>query len=236
MADCSYLIMEETLVKLIADIRIYNFSDSEKHIELDFRSSSRAVHRVAMKLRELKFSLGEFDHLYINFTTCAAKGSVALIDTVDQYHPWYRYCDVGVSMDEYERLESPEFIFEQIENVLLSLFCPDMQTEEIIRESIAEAKKGPEMQVACKQKKSAKYTATICLRLLDNGYYLPLLQVVDTNGNEVLCRDLPEVFDLGFLGEIQLNSKRITIKPRKNAFTKDLTPITVELPHSSDMK
>ena len=216
-------------MKLISDIRIYNFSDSERHIELDFRSSSRAAHRVAMKLRELKFSLGEFDHLYINFTTRAAKGTVTLIDTVDQYHPWYRYCDVGVSMDEYEHLESAEFIFAQIENVLLSQFCPDAHAEEIIRESIAEAKKGPKMLVACKQKKSAKYTATIYLRLLDNGYYLPLLQVVDTNGNEVLRRDLPEVFELGFLGEIQLNSKRITIKPRKNAFTKDLTPITFEL-------
>lgn len=87
MVDCSYQILEEILMKLIADIRIYNVSDSEKHIELDFRSSSRAAHRVAMKLREFKFSLGEFDHLYINFTTHAAKGTVTLIDTVDQYHP-----------------------------------------------------------------------------------------------------------------------------------------------------
>lgn len=65
---------------------------------------------------------------------------------------------------------------------------------------------------------------------------LPLLQVMDTNGKKVLFRDLPEIFDLSFLGEIQLSSKRIIIKPRKNAFTKDLTPITFELPYFPDKK
>lgn len=50
-------------MKLIADIRIYNVSDSEKHIELDFRSSSRAAHRVAMNFASSSFRLA-------NLITC----------------------------------------------------------------------------------------------------------------------------------------------------------------------
>jgi len=42
-----------------------------------------------MKLRESEFSLGEFDHLYINFTTCDMVDELNLSDEVDRYHPWY---------------------------------------------------------------------------------------------------------------------------------------------------
>lgn len=77
-----------------------------------------------------------------------------------------------------------------------------------------------------KEKKAAKGTATVLLRLLDNGKYFPLLYVADASGNEIFRADLSETLDLNTIGEIQLSGKKVTIKPRKNAFTKDLQPIS----------
>ena len=56
-----------------------------------------------MKLRENEFSLGEFDHLYVNFTTSAINGTMNLSDKVDKYHPWYRYCHVHVEKEVFQK-------------------------------------------------------------------------------------------------------------------------------------
>ena len=80
-----------------------------------------------------------------------------------------------------------------------------------------------------KEKKTEKAKATIYLRLLDSGKYLPLLCVVDSDNNEILSEDLPETIDLNSLGEIQLSGKKVTVKPRKNALASALKPISFEL-------
>ena len=77
----------------------------ENIIAFASKSLNIAVHRVIMKLREQNFSLGEFDHLYLNSTVCRPAGTIELIDEIDRYHPWYRYCDIGLSQCEYDRLE-----------------------------------------------------------------------------------------------------------------------------------
>ena len=82
---------------------------------------------------------------------------------------------------------------------------------------------------APKEKKTEKAKATIYLRLLDSGKYLPLLCVVDSDNNEILSEDLPETIDLNSLGEIQLSGKKVTVKPRKNALASALKPISFEL-------
>mgnify|MGYP004549824543 CR=1 FL=1 len=181
-----------------------------------------------MKLREQNFSLGEFDHLYLNFTTCRPEGTIDLIDKVDSYHPWYRYCDIGVSQGEYEELgtdDCTDYVYTKMETVLVGLFG----SEEVVRKSIAEAKKGAEMLMRFKEKKAAKGIATIYLRLLENGKYLPLLCVTNLNGDEVFHADLPETIDLNIIGEIQLSSKKVTVKPRKNALSKGLEPISFDV-------
>ena len=80
-----------------------------------------------------------------------------------------------------------------------------------------------------KEKKSAKGIATIYLRLLDTRKYLPLLSVTDLEGNEIFNANLPETIDLNIIGEIQLSSKKVTVKPRKNVFAKGLEPISFEI-------
>lgn len=219
-------------MKTISDIRLYKSSDTVQLTGFENAPLNLAAHRAAMKLREQNFSLGDFDHLYLNFTACRPARTVELIDKVDRYHPWYRYCDVGVSVSELESLEKsdrPELILERIKTVLLSLFCADGSDAETVEKSITEAKKGAAMLMRFKEKKSAKLTAVIYLRLLDSGYYRPLLRVSDHEDNEVFSADLPETLDLSIIGEIQLSSKKVTVKPRKNVFTEGLKPISFDL-------
>ena len=52
---------------------------------------------------------------------------------------------------------------------------------------------------------------------------------MDIDGNEIFSANLPETIDLNIIGEIQLSSKKVTVKPRKNAFTKGLEPISFEI-------
>ncbi len=212
-------------MKIISSIRLYKSTESNTHTDIGNKEINIAVQRVVMKLREYNFSLGEFDHLYLNFTICKPNGTFELIDEVDTYHPWYIYCDIGVTQSEYENI-TIQLVYEKISLVLVNLFNIP---EDVIRDAITEAQKGSEMQMFFKEKKSAKATATIFLRLLGSGKYLPLLRVTDLDGQELLCKDLPETIDLSIFGEIQLSAKKVTIKPRKNAFTKDLKPISFKL-------
>ena len=212
-------------MKIISDIRLYKSTELNIHTDIGNKEINIAIHRVVMKLREYGFSLGEFDHLYLNFTTCKPKGTFELINKIDSYHPWYRYCDIGVTQSEYEDI-TIQFVYEKISLVLVKLFNV---TEDIIQNAIKEAQKGSVMRMLFKEKKSAKTTAKVYLRLLDSGKYFPLLCVFDLDGQELLCKDLPKTIDLNIIGEIQLSSKKVTIKPRKNAFTTDLKPISYEL-------
>ncbi len=50
----------------IQDIRLFYSNGSHANIGFGCKRPNTAVHRVVMKLREQGFSLGDFDHLYIN--------------------------------------------------------------------------------------------------------------------------------------------------------------------------
>lgn len=65
--------------KIISDIRVYksvvdNIDGNSMPASLGNKPLNITVHRIVMKLRENGFSLGAFDHLYINLTTCIEPG------------------------------------------------------------------------------------------------------------------------------------------------------------------
>ena len=216
-------------MKIISDIRLYKSSDVDKYVGFTNKSLNIVVRRVVMKLREQKFSLGEFDHLYVNFTTCIPEDKIELVDKIDSYHPWYRYCNIGVNKQDYEKLNTDtDYIFEKLKLILMSIFSSNENTEKIINTAFLEAQKGEKMLMLFKEKKTEKVKATIYLRFLDSGKYLPLLCVVDSNNNELLRKNLPETLDFDILGEIQLSSKKVAVKPRKNALATELKPISFE--------
>lgn len=94
--------------KLIADIRYFESEDPNidgmlpnnvgKLLELP-KLCALIGARIARKARELGFYTGgDFDHVYINFTTTAAPDSIQFsARSVDRNNKWLRFVDVGVN-------------------------------------------------------------------------------------------------------------------------------------------
>ena len=220
--------------KLISDIRLYK-SDPEAGVEtVSFagKELNAIVKRIVMKLRENQFSFGEFDHLYINFTTREMPQPISLSDKVDSYHPWYRYCDVHMEKERYDTLGSPETyneIVRDIRTILVACFATEDFGESLILECVRQAvDEGERMLVRFKEKATAKRRAVIFLRYLDTCRFHPLLRVYDPEEQLLFEKDLPEAVMLDYLGEIQVSMKKVTIKPRKNAFTAGQKPLVFE--------
>lgn len=226
-------------MKIIKDIRLYKSQIENRDglslpSDFDNRNINAIIFRIVMKLRENKFSLGDFDHLYINFTTCIEENKIIPAKrSIDKYHSWFRYYDVGVNEKLYRNLKeskSNEKILNLVKMTLLDYFTFDEQTKEIVEFSFQEAIiKGENMLMKFKEKKSAKNKAIIYLRYLNNFHFFPLLRVYDQDGHIILEKDLPQSLDLLQLGHIQLSSKKITIKTRTSSFARNLEPITYEL-------
>ena len=223
--------------KIISDIRLFKSSSQNEYggymtDSFGDKKLNAIVKRVVMKLRENEFSLGEFDHLYINFTTCDIAENMNLSDKVDRYHPWYRYCDVHVDKDLFQNLGSPETwnkIIYWISAVLVAYFASEDFDKVHILTCIQQAvEQGEDMLMKFKEKVSTDCKAVIFLRYLDCCKFYPLLMVYDAEENLLLKKDLPKTVMLDYLGDIQINTKRVTIKPRKNAFAKEIAPLVFE--------
>ena len=184
-----------------------------------------------MKLREMSFSLGDFDHLYLNFTTCIPVGEIRpAARSTDRETRWWRYVDIGVDEAFLASPQEDELIY-RVKQVLLSFAADDEARQAVVCAVQQAVVQGEAMLMRFKEKRSAKNCAVIYLRLENDGWYRPLLCVYDLAGNEILRRDLARSIDLMSIGEIQLISKRVTVKPRKNAyaFAQALQPVTFEL-------
>ena len=211
--------------KIISDIRLFKSksqNDLSSYIP-DAKKINAIMNRMVMKLRENEFSLGEFDHLYINFTTCDMPEKMILSDKVDRYHPWFRFCNIHVEEDLYNKLGSPETYNEIIlcvKNVLTTYFSSEDFDKMHILSCIQQAvDQGEDMLMKFKEKVSSKRKAVIFLRFLDNCMFYPLLRVYDVEENLLFEKDLPQAVTLDYLGEIQVGLKQIKIKPRKNSYT-----------------
>ena len=221
---------------VIRDIRIYrstidNIDGNPLPKDFENRELHCIIHRIVMKLRENEFVFGDFDHLFINLTTCSVENEIAIAKrSIDKYHTWYRYYDVEINQELFDILETPQCtqsVIEIIERVLQKCFCTQQFGAQHIRSCFSEAiMQGENMLMKFKEKKSATNIAIIYLRYLNNARYLPLLRVYDKDNKLLLEKDLPETLELNAIGEIQLSKKKVTIKPRNNIFARFLEPIT----------
>lgn len=214
-------------MRLIQTIRL--FKRGLVSIHFPERKYHAIPHRIAMKLRELGYSLDGFDHLYISFTVDAVENCMEFSKYIDPYHPWYRMYNVQISEALFDKLESPESydaILSLIESALVRISPKD---EDLVRRAIAEAlDQGEQMLMLRKQKITSTRRAAVYLRCMDDEYYLPLLRVYDNEENLLFEADLPKTYDLTILGEIQVSRNRVTVKPRKNLYAESqgLEPIT----------
>ena len=224
-------------MKTIKDIRVYksglrNESGIEVSTSFADKKLNAMIQRVVMKLREHEFSLGEFDHLYINFIPFDKAENIWLSEEVDRYHPWLRNCYVPVDAELYNNLRSPDSydsIIQCISTVLVTNFSKQDFDETLILSCVQQAvEQGEAMLMKFKEKISAKRKAVVFLRYLDTCRFYPLLRVYDLNDQILLERDLPETLTLDYFGQIQVSTKRVAIKPRKNAFTAQDTALVFE--------
>lgn len=224
-------------MKPIADIRLYRCERYDAltppaTLPIADKPLSAAVKRIVMKLREGRFSLGEFDHLYCIFTVAPLPSEFFLSDRTDREHKWYRHCFIRVGEALYGRLGSPAARGETlglIGTALVTLFATEHLDAAAITSCLTEAlEQGEAMRMKFKESRTETRIATIYLRYLDTCLFSPLLQVRDAQGSVLLEKDLPAMLTLDALGSLSLSSHKVTIRPRKNAFTAHMPPIVVE--------
>ena len=224
---------------VIKDIRLYrskvdNIDGNSHPNSFVNKELNIVIRRIVMKLRENGFELENFDHIYINLTTINIENEMVLSKrTIDRYHSWYRYYDVEISQSLFDSLETKQCMDEVltiVERVLCHFFNSQDFTSDKIQSCILEAiSKGENMTMKFKEKVATKNKAIIYLRYLDSGRYFPLLRVLDLEDNILLEEDLPETNSLDAFGTIQLSTKKVTIKPRKNMFADGNEPISFAL-------
>ena len=224
---------------VIKDIRLYrskvdNIDGNSHPNSFVNKELNIVIRRIVMKLRENGFELENFDHIYINLTTINIENEMVLSKrTIDRYHSWYRYYDVEISQSLFDSLETKQCMDEVLTivgRVLCHFFNSQDFTSDKIQSCILEAiSKGENMTMKFKEKVATKNKAIIYLRYLDSGRYFPLLRVLDLEDNILLEEDLPETNSLDAFGTIQLSTKKVTIKPRKNMFADGNEPISFAL-------
>ena len=224
-------------MQVIKDIRLYksdieNINGNSLPMNFMTKENNIVIERIVCKLREYGLVLGDFHHLYINFTTCLSPDTFQFSErSMSREFNWLRYVDYGVTADDFEKLGlfCAEYFTEKIEKILCGMFAKNNTEKENIRSSIRAALDEKEQMCAkYKEKKSAKHTAVIYLRITDSGLFFPLLVITENDsGKEILREDLPFCHGFEQYGTIQLSSKRIKINPRKNSIAEsmDLKPI-----------
>lgn len=225
-------------MQIIRDIRLYkssveNIDGNSMPSEFMTKKNNIVTQRIVWKLRESGFVLGDFHHLYINFTTCILPETYQFAKrSINREFKWYRYVDYGITEKDFNRLEkfNEEYFAEKIKVVLCGMFFKSDNEHEKIESCIAAALHEKEnMCVRFKEKKSAKLTAVIYMRITDEGYFSPLLIVTENiSGREVLREDLPLTNNLYQFGNIKLNSKRLQIDPRSNVYSAALNLKSIE--------
>ncbi|MBR2779644.1 MAG: hypothetical protein IKD85_05690 [Firmicutes bacterium] len=134
-------------MKKISDIRIFkslkpNVDRAPLPVGLASKQLFTTVRRIVLKLRENQFSLGVFDHLYLNFTTRVEEGEIILSSrTAPGGNNFFRFYNIGVSREQFDILEEPDqipFILGKLEETMVRFFGDDGR-EEIIRGSIRTA-------------------------------------------------------------------------------------------------
>lgn len=221
----------------IRDIRIFSSkfpNDDRSPLPEGFSNKHLFViiRRIVLKLRENHFSLGDYDHFYLNFTSCIDEGEILPAPrTTSAEESFFRFFDVGIAKQKYSVIEDPgsePFVLEKLEEALIRYGCADEQEEAAVRESIrAAVEQGESMLMLYKTKTFENITAKLYLRFLDSARYYPLLRVF--RGEElILEKNLSPMYNLTSLGEIRLAEDRISIYPRQTVKAASFLPMNFD--------
>ena len=169
-------------------------------------------------MRENNFSFGDFDHLYVNFTTCNVDNNISLAKRkIDKYHPWYRYYDVHVSENFYAKPDEA-LIISTIQKIIIENFSSNDFPKEKINKLINDTfKMKSSYEMRYKEKLSSNRRAVIFLRYNDDCMFVPIVRIYDSENKMILEKELPERNNLDSFGSLVLTKNKLTIKPKNLA-------------------
>ncbi len=233
-------------MNLIKDIRLFEADEPNQDgysfphyigtiYAYDSGECQPVIDRLMFLLRHKGFSLGAFDHLYLNLTTQLPHGEILISNRIDRYHPWYRFADMGCDVQQFnswELSQKSEFVLSSIRRAI-GLFV-DAESAQVADDCFEEVLRyGEELAIPYKEKQGDPYTVRILVKITDDLDFIPIVRVLD---GDTLVREvvLPpysrDPFILQF-GTINIGKKSVRIVPRKSydAEYYELKPIKIEI-------
>jgi hypothetical protein len=234
--------------RILKDIRFY---ESEKQniagqslpnelgeIFIRTKDTNYIGQRIARKLNELKFTYGEFDHIYINLTTFLKEGEIIVSNrNIDKR---IKYIDFGISSENLNSLSDSEknnFIKSVTFKVLKQISSGSNlevvnQTEKLIAEFDTEIK------IHFKSKETTSFKIDIYYQIETvSGGTKAVIEYKDKKNN--ICSSVnyklqfyEDIYTL--VDTIGLTDNKIILKPKKS-FTANIsneryeTPITLKI-------
>lgn len=234
--------------RILKDIRIYeseNENISGKSLPSDLgdilnptENTNFIGQRIARKLNELKYSFGDFDHIYINLTTFIKKDAIQISNRIIDKR--IKYVDFGISYKLFNSLK-PNDKDEFIENIILEIlkFISNTANLELVNQTALELSKyGRKIKIKYKTKKTKSYSVNIYYQIApEDKLSNAIIEYVDNKNNLNFIKN----FELKFYSDIyslidsiSIKNNKILLKP-KNSYSAKLatshykTPIEFEL-------
>lgn len=191
--------------------------------------------RLLFLLRHRAFSLGNFHHLYLNFTPLLPHGIVKAAQRSScREDNWLRYADVGCDPEQFNGWDlqnKRNFITEAFRKATL-LFT---QEQALVEECFdAVIRYGENLEIPYKEKVGNPYTVCVLVKINSEPDFIPVIRIFDADGHEIICRTLKAYGRDSFLhqfGSITIGKRSVRINPRKSfgASFFDLEPIKIEI-------
>lgn len=208
-------IMEQTNKKIV-DIRLFssdrpNINGQPLPNNLPNRAAAVFAQRVAKKLWEAGFVLGDYTHLYIDYNASCTKNGFAARS--DAYHRWYRFYEYGIDGDLTDAPLS--FFADSMKSILVKEYA-GINNVDIASVVDGVLREGENTEIEYKRTINGEYAAVITIRIADSGAYLPKVTVY-RHGAVLATQCLPPSYDTQALGRMILTKHQLTVAPKNSA-------------------
>lgn len=214
-------------MNLIKDIRFFSEHPDPVLEKYHIRGMKDIIQRLLFLLRHERFSFGDFDHLYMNYTPSLPHGMVCLSERpVDRYHPWLRFTDAGCDLSLFRAMtpaEQRQFLADSIrkavhlhadaENCAIFNRCFDRVMEH-----------GANLEILWKEKSGTHLNVTVSTIITDQAEFLPIVRIFDKHSTLLLEERLKQCSREQFLaqfGTITPGKRTVRIEPRKSQWYRD---------------
>jgi len=207
-------------------------------ISLKTEDSPYIGQRIARKLNELKYSLGEPDHLYINFTTTLQADEWHL--STRNVEKWIQYINYGIDPKRLHSLSEADknnFIKKTTIKILKNISTPQqLPSVELVEQLIEE--QGTALKIAYKTKETNAYKIDIFYQInVENAGTRAVVEYTDKKENTRLGKTFPlnlfgDIYSL--VDSISFVKGKIILKPKKSLTASYIcndykTPIELDL-------